>query len=104
MGGFLALLLSSLLSIFWPASTIDGVAGEGLKNDMGLFVFIWIYSLVTFAIQDCVKVGVFAWMHKTNFNDIAKTGVVILPPAAKQLRKDLEMALEEEEEEALMSA
>ena len=96
IGGCFALLLSSLLSIFWPDSEIDGILTEGLKDDIGLFFFIWIFSIIFFLIQDCLKVGVNRWMHKTNFNGVSSSGMVVLPESAQKLIKDLETNLKEE--------
>jgi H+-transporting ATPase len=95
-GGFFALLLSSLLSIFWPNGQIDEIEVEGLKNEMGIFAFVWIFSIIFFIIQDALKIVLYKWMLKTNFNGISDTGVVVLPESAKKLIKDLEDALREE--------
>lgn len=76
LGGTIALTISSLLSIFWPQSTPDGILTEGLRNDMGLFVFVWLFCLVFWLIQDASKVAVYKYMFKTNFNGINDTGVV----------------------------
>jgi len=92
-GGFLALLVSSLLSIFWPLSSPDGILTEGLRNDIDVFGFVWIYCILFWLIQDSAKVMAYRWMYKTNFNDIAKSGVVILPESAKKVIADYNAAL-----------
>jgi H+-transporting ATPase len=91
-GGVLALTISSLLAIFWPKSTPDEILTEGLRNDMGLFVFVWLFCLVFWLIQDVLKVLAYKWMYKTNFNNISKSGVVELPESAKKLIADFEAA------------
>jgi len=95
-GGCFALLLSSILALFWPAGEIDDIQVEGLHNDFGVFVFVWLYSLVFFFLQDALKVGGYLWMNKVNFNDIATSGVVVYPESTKRLIKDLESALKQE--------
>jgi H+-transporting ATPase len=89
-GGLLALTLSSLLSIFWPYSTPDGIETEGLRLDMGLFGFVWIYCLIFWMIQDLCKVLAFKLMYATNFNNIKVSGVVVLPESALRLVEELE--------------
>lgn len=55
-GGLFALTVSSILSIVWPESTLDGIEVEGLKQDIGLFFFVWIFCLIFWFIQDLLKV------------------------------------------------
>jgi hypothetical protein len=93
IGSFFSLLLSSLLAIFWPASTPDGIVTEGLKNDMGVFVFVWLFCIIIWFLQDILKVLTFKWMYKVNFNNITKSGAVELPESAKKLRADLDEAI-----------
>jgi H+-transporting ATPase len=95
-GATFALTLSSLLSIFWPESTPDGIPTEGLRNDMGLFGFVWIYCILFFFIQDALKVLCYRMMVKTNFNGIATTGVVVFPESTKKLVNELREALSDE--------
>jgi H+-transporting ATPase len=95
-GGVFALILSSILSIFWPAGSIDGIEVEGLKSEMSVFVFVWLFCLVFFVIQDICKVIAFKIMIKYNFNGISDTGVVVLPESTKKLIAELESALEEQ--------
>lgn len=94
-GGAFALFLSSILAVTWKEGDIDEIPVNGLKNDMELFGFVWIYSLVFFFLQDALKVGVFHWMYWKNFHNIASTGVVVLPKSAEKLIEDMEAALGE---------
>jgi H+-transporting ATPase len=94
IGGFIALFISSILSIFWPMSTLDGIPVDGLRKDMGLFGFVWIYCLFFWFIQDFIKVLTFRWMYRTNFNNISTSGVVVLPDSALKIMKDLDEALD----------
>jgi H+-transporting ATPase len=95
-GATIALTLSSLLSIFWPASEPDGIPTEGLRNDMGLFVFVWLFCILFFFLQDALKVLCYRMMFKTNFNGIATTGVVVFPESTQKLVKELREALSDE--------
>jgi H+-transporting ATPase len=94
-GGMIALTASSLISIFWPASTPDDIPTEGLKNDLGLFGFVWIYCLFWWFVQDLAKVFAYKYMYATNLFGINNTGVVKLPESAKALIAELDKALAE---------
>jgi H+-transporting ATPase len=94
-GGAFALSLSSLLAILWPNSTLDSIQVEGLKNNMGLFAFVWIYSLIFWGFQDLLKVLTYKYMYKYNFNNINATGVVVLPESANKLIEEYEAAMAE---------
>jgi len=95
VGGLFALTVSSILSIVWPESTLDGIDVEGMKNDMGLFGFVWIYCLLFWFIQDLLKVLAYKWMYKANFNDISSSGVVVLTDAAKKIIEDYDTTMAE---------
>jgi len=56
IGGIIALTISSILSIFWPLSQPDGIWTEGLRGNMWVFVFVWLYCIVWWFIQDALKV------------------------------------------------
>lgn len=94
-GVVLALTLSSLLSIFWPISFPDGIPTEGLQGEIGAFIFVWIYCLFFWLVQDLLKVLVYRFMYKTNALGIKSTGKVDLPDSAKQLIAELSKAHEE---------
>jgi H+-transporting ATPase len=94
IGGLIALFISSILSIFWPMSTLDGIPVDGLRKDMGLFGFVWIYCVFFWFIQDFLKVLTFRWMYRTNFNNISTSGVVALPDSAIKIMKELDEALD----------
>jgi H+-transporting ATPase len=95
-GAMIALTASSLVSIFWPKSTPDSISTEGLRSDMSLFVFVWLFCLIFWFIQDLAKVLAYKYMHATNFCQINQTGVVQLPESAKRLSEELDKALLEE--------
>ena len=71
MGGVIALTISSLLAIFWPTSEPDGILTEGLKTNMAVWGFVWLYCLVWWFIQDAAKVLTYHYMYKYNFNNIS---------------------------------
>ena len=75
-GGVTALTISSLLSIFWPTSEPDGILTEGLKSNMGIFGFVWLYCIIFWVLQDLAKVASYKLMFRTNFNGINNTGVI----------------------------
>jgi H+-transporting ATPase len=58
-GGVLALTISSLLAIFWPKTSPDGIPTEGLRDNMGLFGFVWAFCIFFWFIQDAAKVLVY---------------------------------------------
>jgi H+-transporting ATPase len=73
-----SLALSTILACFWPKGEVDGQDTEGLafREPKGFVVFIWIYCLLWWFIQDAAKVAVYAWMHQNNIfgiNDTAMT-------------------------------
>jgi H+-transporting ATPase len=93
IGGCLALFISSILSLFWPTSTLDGVDIIGLQENPGLFGFVWIFCILFWFVQDAFKVAAYHWMFKTNFNNISTTGVVVLPDSAVKLREEMDAVL-----------
>jgi len=61
----------------WPSSYPDGIYTLGLvrRKPYALFVYIWLYCIVWWVIQDAIKVMVFYWMKKNNifgYNDTGK--------------------------------
>jgi H+-transporting ATPase len=64
LGGIFALSISSLLAIFWPDSVPDGILTEGLRNEMGLFLFVWIFCILFWLTQDVLKVLVYKVSRK----------------------------------------
>lgn len=94
-GGMFALSLSSLLSIFWPSSKPDGILTQGLRSDIGIFGFVWIYCIFWWFIQDASKVLLYKWMYWVNFNNITKSGVVEFPESSLKLMETLDQAIKE---------
>jgi hypothetical protein len=48
-------------------------------------------------VQDLLKVVVYWWMYKINFNGIGTSGVVVLPESAEQLIRDFDDGVEKAE-------
>eukprot|EP01040_Poterioochromonas_malhamensis_P007402 gene7402-7984_t len=87
-----SLCLSTLLACVWPKSTVDGQSVVGLTNEdpKAWAVYVWIYCIIWWLIQDAAKVVLYWWMGKYNIfgiNDSLKI--------SKELQ-DLSDALAEE--------
>ena len=75
--GCFALLCSTVVAIVWPSSYPDGIytLGLGRRKPYVLPVYIWLYCIVWWVIQDVIKVGVFNYLKKNNifgYNDTGK--------------------------------
>ena len=64
----LALVLSTILALWWPESRPDGVYAVGLsyRAPKSLVVFVWVFCLVFWLLQDACKVALQAAMLKYN--------------------------------------
>jgi H+-transporting ATPase len=65
----IALCISTTLALTWPEGKLDKVPVEGLgyhESRQKIALWVWIYCLIVFVIQDCVKVGV--WRLIMHFN------------------------------------
>jgi H+-transporting ATPase len=80
----LALTASTVLAITWPKSAPDGVPTEGLdhRQPYALPVYIWIYCVVWWFVQDAAKVGTFYIMKKYNLFGYNDTGTLVMPESA----------------------
>jgi H+-transporting ATPase len=80
MAAGVALTSSTLIACFWPMSYPDGVETEGLllAPPRSLVVWIWVYCVAWWFVQDAAKVGTYAVLEKYNIFDINNTGVVVL--------------------------
>lgn len=68
---FIALCLSTTLSLAWPNSLLDGVNVYGLGyNGQKMALWIWIYCIVVFFIQDALKVIVWRFIIHFNFFNV----------------------------------
>jgi len=78
VAAMISLTLSTILACFWPDSTVDGQSVEGLgnHNPRQLAVFIWLWCLAWWFVQDAAKVVLYWWMEKYNIFGINDTAHV----------------------------
>jgi H+-transporting ATPase len=96
----LALTASTVLAITWPESKPDDVPtmGLGLRQPYELAIYIWIYCVVWWFVQDAAKVGTFYVLKKYNLFGYNDTGKLVLPESAlKYIRDHKEADLAEED-------
>jgi len=64
----LSLSLSTLLACFWPTSYVDGqyVVGLGDRSPKALAVYVWLYCIFWWFVQDAAKVVLYWWLEKYN--------------------------------------
>ena len=77
--GSMALLTSTFLACFWPMSKPDGIPTIGLlrRGHMyGLPLYIWLYCIVWWVIQDACKVYLFKLLKRYNIFGYNDTGMV----------------------------
>ena len=89
----LALALSSILACWWPSGNIDGQPVDGLAtvSPKAMALYVWLYCIFWWFIQDAAKVVTYHYLEKYNMfgiNDtlmIGKAGVTtgIAKPDAK---------------------
>jgi H+-transporting ATPase len=96
-GGVIALSISSVLSIIWPKSTPDGIEIQGLKNDMGLFGFVWVFCIIWWFVQDIAKVLCWKLLYKINFNKIKSTSIVVLSEKTLAYKAEMEKLLSDKD-------
>jgi len=68
----LALITTTTISLAWPCGTLDKVhvCGLGYKDNRLMALWIWIYCVVVFLIQDVVKVGTWWIIRRYNFLNV----------------------------------
>lgn len=81
----LALTLSTILACAWPAGTVDGMYALGLarRSPKALPLYVWLYCIFWWIVQDVVKVWVYRSMKANNtfgINDTLKIGDTPPPP------------------------
>ena len=100
IAGGVALSASSIIAVTWPKSRPDGIltSGLGYRRPYVLAVYVWIYCLVWWVIQDFSKVFCYYLMKKYNIFHYNDTGKLVLPESTlryieENKQKDLEDAL-----------
>lgn len=74
---FFALFLSTLLACVWPAGEVDNIAVLGLaeRAPKAMALYVWLYCIFWWFVQDAAKVLVYWYMEKYNtfgINDTLK--------------------------------
>merc|ERR1719223_1077548 len=72
--GCVALSISTILAVSWPESSPDGVytLGLGRREPYALAVYVWLYCIFWWIVQDFCKVCTYYVMKKFNlfgYND-----------------------------------
>jgi H+-transporting ATPase len=75
----ISLTLSTLLACFWPTGYVDEqyVVGLADRRPKAMAVYVWLYCIFWWFIQDIAKVVLYKWMEKYNIlgiNDSATVG------------------------------
>ena len=83
--GSFALTCSTILAVFWPASTPDGIytIGLGRRQPYFLFAYIWVYCLFMWLLEDAAKVFAFFCIKRFNLFGYNDTGKLVLPESAR---------------------
>ena len=89
---------SSIIACVWPSSTPDGIyaLGLGLEQPYVLALYIWIYCIVWWFIQDVTKVLLYKLIIKYNIFKYNSTGKLVLPESTLEYirnnrEKDMEL-------------
>ena len=88
--GCFALTSSTIIALAWPASTIDGVYTLGLarRAPYQLAVYIWLYCIVWWFIQDFCKIFAYKLLKRYNLFGINNTGAVVLRQSTIDFMRD----------------
>ncbi|KAJ1422197.1 P3A, P type ATPase [Ochromonadaceae sp. CCMP2298] len=94
--GCLALTISTIIACSWPSSYPDGVYTLGLSQRIpyGMPVYIWLYCIGWWFVQDAAKVFTFYLLKKHNYFGYNDTGKLVLPQSTLdyiQEHKDKDM-------------
>jgi H+-transporting ATPase len=87
----IALSASTIVSCSWPHSKPDGIVTEGMgrKSPKLLPLFVWIYALIWWFLQDLFKVLVYQFLKKFNLMQNRKVQIVdvSMSPKARAARE-----------------
>ena len=85
----LALTVSTIIACAWPKSGGHiPIIGLARRPPYELVVYIWLYCLVWFILQDAAKVGTYSLLRKYNIFGYNDTGKVVLPASALKYIED----------------
>ena len=95
VGACVALVSSTLISMFWPKSRPDHIETEGMleSEPYGLVFFVWLWSLIWWFIEDAAKVLCRWYVHKYNIFDVNDTGVLVLGASALEVQRQMRLDL-----------
>lgn len=82
----IALTISTNIALFWPCGKLDDIHVCGLAREGAhlIALWVWLYAIVVFLIQDCAKVFVWRIILHYNLFNINNEVVVKIDHAEKQ--------------------
>jgi len=88
--GCLALTVSTIIACAWPETEPDKVPtlGLGRRKPYELALYIWIYCVVWWVVQDACKVFTYYLLKKYNVFGYNDTGMLVMPESALKYIKD----------------
>lgn len=91
-GAMIALISSTIIAMFWPTSNPDKILTTGLLVNPPyiLVLYVWLWSLAWWIVEDFAKVCFADVADRCNLFDIKNTGVMVLPPSALKVQKQLQ--------------
>lgn len=92
VGAVISLTISSLVAAFWPDRTMDGINTIGLAHGDSaaarlMPLYVWLYCIVWWFIQDIAKVASYKVMEKFDICGIRSQAEANGPAAAAQERR-----------------
>jgi len=96
-----ALMLSTILACSWPRVHLDGMLVEGLKG--ALPVYVWLYCIFWWFVQDVTKVALYWWMEKYNIFGINDSSIFAIDGSGPKSVDSVENPLLDEENQSVGS-
>jgi H+-transporting ATPase len=86
-GALLSLAISSIVACFWPDSSPDGIDTLGLAHGDGnthlLPIWVWLYCLFWWVVQDCFKVVAYKVLDRLDIFHYRTMALGLWVPKAK---------------------
>ena len=81
-----------MIAVFWPLSRPNDIEslGLGLAAPKTMVLWIWIYCILWWFVQDAIKVFCHGLMTRHNWFGCNDTGKLVLPESALQWKRDHE--------------
>eukprot|EP01032_Pedospumella_encystans_P020845 gene20845-biopygen17007 len=88
--GCLALTISTVIACAWPETYPDGVYTVGLarRKPIELALYVWLYCIAWWFVQDGAKVLTFHILKKNNYFGYNDTGKLVLPASTLKYIQD----------------